>query len=159
PPPDGSDDGGGSNSDNRTPNDPNDLIGPAGAGASGFVSPNVTLPYTIRFENKPDASLPAQVVTVTETLNANLDLDTFQLKKFNFGSYDVDIPAGHDYFKARVDARATTGLFVDITASLDRDTRMLTIVYESIDPTTLDRTADPLAGFLPPDDANHDGQG
>jgi RHS repeat-associated protein len=156
-PPGGS--GGSDDSDNRTANDPNELVGPAGAGAAGFVSPSVTLPYTIRFENKPDASLPAQVVNVTQTLNANLDLDTFQLTKFNFGSYSVDIPAGRDNYKARVDARATTGLFADITASLDRNTRVLTIVYESIDPTTLDRTADPLAGFLPPDNANHDGQG
>ena len=80
------------------------------------------MPYTIRFENKPDASLPAQVVTVTQTLYADLDLDTFQLTTFNFGSYTVNIPAGRDNYTARVDARATTGLFVDITASLDRDT-------------------------------------
>jgi RHS repeat-associated protein len=163
PPPDpsdpGGDNGGGSNSDNRTPNDPNDLIGPAGAGAAGFVSPSVTLPYTIRFENKPTASLPAQVVTVTQTLDPNLDLNTFQLATFNFGSYTVNIPAGRDNYTMRVDARATTGLFVDITASLDHNTRVLTIVFQSIDPTTLDLTTDPLAGFLPPDDANHDGQG
>ena len=89
----------------------------------GFVATGITLPYTIRFENKPDASLPAQVVTVTQTLDSDLDLNTFQLTTFNFGSYTVNIPAGRDNYYARVDARATTGLFVDITASLDTTTR------------------------------------
>ena len=54
---------------------------------------------------------------------------------------------------------ARSGLYVDISASLNRTTRTLSVTFQSIDPTTLDVTADPLAGFLPPDDAAKDGQG
>ena len=48
--------------------DPNDIIGPAGYGASGFVPSGQSLPYTIQFTNGSTASAPAQVVTVTESL-------------------------------------------------------------------------------------------
>lgn len=154
------DSSGGASSDNRTSNDPNELVGPGGFGPEGFIPAGVTLPYIIRFENKSDATLPAQTVTLTQTLDADLDLDTFQLTAFNFGQYTVEIPPGRDAFTARVDARAEFGLFVDIKATLNRTTRVLSIVYESIDPVTLDRTGDPVAGFLPPNNpAIHDGEG
>jgi len=150
---------GGGGSDNRTSNDPNELVGPAGFGAAGYISGAVTLPYKILFENKADATLPAQTVTLTQTLDADLDLDTFQLTAFNFGKYTVEIPAGRDNYTARVDARAEFGLFVDITASVNKITRVLSVSYLSIDPLTLDVTADPVAGFLPPNDPTHVGEG
>ncbi len=36
-------------------------------------------PYQIDFENSPTATAPAQQVVITDTLDPNLDLNTFQL--------------------------------------------------------------------------------
>jgi RHS repeat-associated protein len=159
PPPPPDDSGGGDDSDNQTEHDPNELVGPAGFGPDGWIGAGRTLPYTIRFENDATAQLPAQFVTVAQTLDDDLDLDTFELTEFNFGGFTVDIPAGKDSYTARVDARDRFGLFVDITASMNRTTRVLSIRYASIDPVTLDETSDPLTGFLPPNNAAREGEG
>jgi RHS repeat-associated protein len=154
PPPGGSGD-----TDPRTPGDPNNLIGPAGYGAAGFVGPGQTFPYSILFQNMPTASAPAQVVVVTQQLDPNFDWTTFQLGSFGFGNYMVNVPAGQTSYSARIDARATVGLFVDASAALNLKTGLLTVTFTSIDPATLDVTADPLAGFLPTDTSPPQGDG
>jgi RHS repeat-associated protein len=141
------------------PDDPNFISGPAGFGSQAFVTPGV-MPYDIGFENKATASAPAQVVQVTQQLDPNLDWSTFQLGDFGFGSYTVQVPAGRQYYSTRVDARATLGEYVDVTASINLQTGVVTWTFTTIDPTTLDVPAgDPLAGFLPPDDPAGDGEG
>ena len=107
-------------------------------------------PYTVDFENLPTADLPAQVVVVTESLDSSLDWSTFQLGDFGFGPYQVHVPAGTTSYSARIDARDTRGLFVDVTAKFDAATGVATWTFTSIDPTTGDQTGDTLAGFLPP---------
>jgi hypothetical protein len=47
------------------PTDPNQLTGPAGYGASDFLSSANTLAYRIDFENVTNASAPAQQVIIT----------------------------------------------------------------------------------------------
>jgi uncharacterized repeat protein (TIGR01451 family) len=156
---DGPDPGASDEGDVRTPNDPNDIVGPAGFGDAGYLDPGRTLPYTVDFENLSTADLPAQVVVVTDALGANLDWSTFQLGDFGFGQYQVHVPAGTASYSARIDARATRGLFVDVTAKFDAATGVATWTFTSIDPATGDQTGDTLAGFLPPDTAAHDGEG
>ncbi|MCL4504452.1 MAG: hypothetical protein M1434_08630 [Chloroflexi bacterium] len=131
--------------------DPNELVGPAGYGLQAFVAVSQTLPYVIFFENIPTATLPAQTVVVTQQLDANLDLAGFELGDISFGKYYVSVPAGLSSYSTRVDARDTVNLYVDVTATLDSGTRVVTWVLDSIDPTTGQPTADPAAGFLPPD--------
>jgi hypothetical protein len=53
--------------------DPNDILGPAGFGADGFIKPGGLLPYTIRFENIASATAPAAEVRITHQLDADLD--------------------------------------------------------------------------------------
>ncbi len=139
--------------------DPNDLSGPVGFGNAGYVQSGQTFPYTVEFQNEPTASAAAQTVVVTQQLDPNLDWSTFQLTNFSFGSYSINIPAGQTSYSTRVDATATVGLFVDITAILDTTTGLLTVTYTSIDPLTLQPTTDVLAGFLPPDDSTGRGEG
>ncbi len=143
----------------KDPTDPNFISGPAGFGAGQFVRNDDTLPYQIGYENKPSASAPAQQVVITQQLDPNLDLSTFQLGGFGFGSVNVDVPTGRQFYSTRLDERATLGLFVDATASLDTTTRTVTWTLTSIDPKTLDLPADANVGFLPPDDATGRGQG
>jgi RHS repeat-associated protein len=159
PDPDPTPDGGG-DTDPRTPGDPNDLIGPAGSGSQHFVGPNQVLAYTILFENVPTASASAQVVQVTEQLDPKLDWTSFQLTSFSFGGYTVAVPPGLSSYQTHVDARATVGVLVDISAGLDMTTGLLTWTFTSIDPSTGDQpsgTSD--LGFLPPNTTPPMGEG
>lgn len=155
------------------PEDPNNIIGPAGAGADpgpdiiepgqfrfdGFVSAAV-LPYRIEFENKPSASAPAQVVRVTQTLDSDLNLSTFRFTRFGFGDYSADAPAGFDTnLSMIIDAAATLNVRVRIDAALNPETGVLDVTYTSLDPATNDVPFDPFAGFLPPNDATGRGDG
>lgn len=160
---------------NYRPHDPNNIVGPAGPGADippdtiapgqfrfdGFVTADQNFPYRIEFENKPTAGVPAQIVEVTQTLDADLDLTTFRFRSFGFGvtQYDVPADAVANGFSTVIDATATRGVKVRIDATLDLDTRVLKVVYTSLDPATNLPPLDPLAGFLPPNDANGVGEG
>lgn len=67
------------------------MIGPDGHSDAHFVSPNQVLEYMIRFENDPNATAPAQTVLVSHTLDTDLDVRTFRLGPFGFGSYSHDV--------------------------------------------------------------------
>ena len=54
---------------------------------------------------------------------------------------------------------ATLGVYVDIDASLNLSTGLLTVTFTSLDPTTLDTPSNPLVGFLPPDTDPPNGEG
>ena len=144
--------------------DPNDIAGPGGFGADGFLPAAGLLPYVINFENQPTAGGPAQQIVVTHRLDDDLDLDTFQLDDFGIGELTVDVPDGRQFYQTRVDLRALTSaarqdLLVDVTARLDRVTRMVTWTLDSIDPETLDLPLTPFVGFLPPNKKSPEGQG
>ncbi len=149
----------GGGSENVVPHDPNDLLGPAGYGSAGFLTAGLALPYTIEFSNEKTAQVPADNVVVTEQLSPNLDWSTFQLGTIGFGSYVVNVPAGLTSYSTRVDTTATLGVYVDVEASLNLSTGLLTVKFTSLDPTTLDTPANPLVGFLPPDTAPPNGEG
>ncbi|HEY1685428.1 MAG TPA: RHS repeat-associated core domain-containing protein [Tepidisphaeraceae bacterium] len=138
-------------------NDPNDLIGPSSYGLAGFIQDSGAFPYEITFENDPDASAPAKVVTITQQLDANLDWTTFQLGTIAFGSQTITVPTGLMSFNTTVSVSDT--LSVNIVASFDEATGALTYTFTSIDPTTGDIPSGALDGFLPPDDAAGDGYG
>src|SRR5947199_274843 len=101
-----------------------------------FVDPNHPFPYTITFENESDATAPAQVVTITQTLDSNLDLSTFQLGSVGFGSTVVQIPAGRTSFSGTVDVTATLGVLVKIDAGINLQTGVATWTFSSLDPRT-----------------------
>ena len=146
-------------SSNQPPHDPNDLLGPSGYGSAGFLTGAGTLGYTIEFSNEKTAQVPADNVVVTEQLSPNVDWSTFQLGTIGFGSYVVNVPPGLTSYSTRVDATATLGVYVDIDASLNLSTGLLTVAFTSLDPNTLDTPANPLVGFLPPDTNPPNGEG
>jgi RHS repeat-associated protein len=140
-----------------TSHDPNAITGPDAYGPAGFVPVVASLPYEVDFENAPTATAPAQTVVVTQTLDADLDLSTFQLGQIGFGSTTVSVPAGLQTYGTTVSVSAS--LSVQVTADLDASTGVVTWTFTSIDPTTGDTPSNPLSGFLPPDDAAGDGEG
>ncbi|HEV7403506.1 MAG TPA: carboxypeptidase regulatory-like domain-containing protein [Chthoniobacteraceae bacterium] len=139
--------------------DPNEIIGPAGAGVFGFVAPQVDLPYVIRFENLATASAPAAQVTITQQLDSDLDLTTFRLTGFGFGVAEYDIPGGGSLFSTQLDLRATKGIFLNVDAELNLANGVLTWTFTSIDPATGDVPGDADLGFLPPNVTGPEGEG
>jgi len=165
----------GSDSEVIRPNDPNNIIGPAGAGADplpedigpgqvrfdGFVNGTGTFGYRIDFENKPSASAPAQVVTATQTLDADLDFSTFRFGSFGFGGFKVTVPDSADgsSFQTIVDARAALGVDVKVQAELNTITGLLQVTFTSLDPLTGEVPSDPFLGFLPANKTAPEGDG
>jgi RHS repeat-associated protein len=144
--------GGGGGGTIVTPTDPNDIVGPAGFGAAGFLPVGETLPYRIDFENEATATAPAQVVEVTQQLDANLDWSTLQLGDFSFGGQVFAVPAGLTSSSTMIDARSTVGVYVEVNAQFNETTGLLTWTFTSLDPATLDLpVGNALEGFLPPD--------
>ena len=130
--------------------------------------------YQIRFENQPSATAPAQRVTVTDTLDPNLDLSAFELTEIAFANQTLAIPAGLNHYETRLAFTVTnqtllpqTGLaafgsnsiVVDVQAALDVPTRVLTLTLTALDPNTGWYPEDPLTGFLYPNNTNHVGEG
>jgi hypothetical protein len=138
--------------------DPNNLVGPAGYGSQGYIQPG-TFSYEVDFENDPTkATAAAQVVTATFTLDPNLDPSTFQFTAFGFGSHRFIVPAGLSHYSTTIDLRPDgTDLLVPVTLDLNGNT--VTVKFQSLDPATMLPPDGINAGFLPVDDANHDGEG
>ncbi|MDM3855503.1 MAG: putative Ig domain-containing protein [Aphanizomenon gracile PMC649.10] len=141
------------------PFDPNDIIGPGGTGTDRWLTPDPILPYTIRFENVATATAPAVLVNITHTLDSDLDLNTFELGDFGFGSTTITVPDGLQNYTTRLDLRDTIGDFVDFTATLDTATRLVTWKIITIDALTGEPADGVTDGFLPPNNTNRDGEG
>ena len=93
--------------------------------------------YQIDFENSPTATAPAQQVVITDTLDPNLDLSTFQLTEIAFGDTVLTIPPGSQDYQTTVPMTYNGVTFdVVINASLNYQTRQLTVKFQSIDPST-----------------------
>jgi len=142
--------------------DPNDKLGPAGFGAQGFVQPGV-LPYEILFENDPDlgATVPAQEVFVTDTLDEDLDVSTLAFTGFGFDNRAFSVPPGLAHYETTIDLRPEgIDLLVPVVLDLDARTRTLMATFRSLDPVTGQLPDDVDAGFLPVNDKElHNGEG
>jgi hypothetical protein len=123
------------------------------------VQPTGNFTYTVNFSNEATATAPAQTVIVAEQLDPNLDWSTFQFGDIGFGTDIVNVPPGRTSFSTRVDATATLGVLVDITASFNLMTGLITWTFTSLDPKTLDLPMNPTVGFLPPNTKAPDGRG
>lgn len=140
--------------------DPNDKLAPAGFGDAAFAQADGALAYTIRFENKSDATAPARQIVVTDTLDADLNLDTFVLSEIAFGNQVITIPIGLKSYETAVPMTANgTSILVEVEAAIDRDTRQLTLALRAVDPATAWFPEDPLVGLLYPNDATGRGEG
>ncbi len=140
--------------------DPNAMEGPAGYGSSNFVAlNNAVFPYQVNFENSPSATAPAQVVTITDQLDPNLDWSTFQLTTIAWGDTILSIPAGSQHYETTVPMTDNGQTFdVEVEAGIHSDTGEVYASFQSIDPDT-DLPPDVLTGFLPPEDGTGRGIG
>ncbi len=140
--------------------DPNEKVGTAGVGENNCVLSNETIDYTIYFENDAEkATLAAQKVTVYDVLDEAFDLSTFEFTGAEVSNTVIEIPAGLSEYTTLTDLRPNNNLLLKTDLKLDVDTRTVTAEFSSIDPETGEFTKDVWAGFLPPNDKNHSGEG
>ncbi len=140
-----------------TPDDPNDILGPANYGDEQYISASAPLTYTINFENASTASAPAQNVTVTQQLDPNLNWNTFRLTGFGFDNLTYTLSGTQAFYSAQLNLEATKGYDVDVSAAVNIATGVVTWNFNTIAPTTGQTPLNPTAGFLPVNDANNDG--
>ncbi|HEX3086623.1 MAG TPA: DUF4214 domain-containing protein, partial [Pyrinomonadaceae bacterium] len=140
--------------------DPNDKSGPQGAGEQHYITGAEPSSYTIAFENKPEATAPAQDVVITDQLDVSrFDLSTFQLGPVNFGTTVVSPPVSLSNWTTDVDLRPANNVIVRLNARLDKNTGIVRWTFTSLDPVTMQPINDPLGGFLPPNKTSPQGQG
>lgn len=139
--------------------DPNAKTGPAGFGASGLIAASSPLAYQVDFENEAGASAPAQIVTVTDQLDGDLDWPTFELTEIGFGDVRIAIPDNTQHFETTVPmAYGGVEFEVQVEAGIHVGSGQVYANFYSIDPATgLPPPVD--IGFLPPEDDTGRGQG
>jgi len=140
--------------------DPNDILGPVGFGDENWMQPTRRFDYTVRFENDPEeATAPAALVIVTQTLDPSFDFTTFRFGTYGFGDYVFSDAVGLPSHRSRINLTSTIGIFVDVNASFDAQTGEILFELESIDPQTGLIPFNPLMGFLPPNQEGSEGEG
>ena len=140
--------------------DPNDILGPNGFGEQNFIAADQPLNYTIRFENDPVfATAPAQVVTITQTLDSDLDARTFRVGNFAIGENLIEVPANRSFYSDRIDLTEELGVFVDVSIGIDVQTSEAFWNFTAIDPETGDVPENPFLGLLAPNITSPEGEG
>jgi len=139
------------------PKDPNGKL-TSGYGDSGFVPAGAPINYTIYFENQPTATLSAQKVTVTDPLSSNLDWSTVQFSQIAFNNVTLNVPAGTQNYTAQANV-STDPNPGNVAAAINAATGVITWTMQSVDPVTGGAPANPLSGFLPPNNSANAGAG
>lgn len=139
--------------------DPNQKLGPAGAGEQHFVAADDLFSYRIDFENNPDATAPAQMVRITDPLDADLDYATFQFTQLGWGDVIIPVPAGLQHYQTTRSMTYEEQTFdVVVTLNFDPVYGEMTALFQSLDSLT-GLPPDIIYGFLPPEDETGRGQG
>jgi len=146
------------------PSDPNEKSGPAGLGTQHVVRSGDELSYVIYFENVVTATAPAQEVIVTDYLDPNLDWTTLRVTDIAWGDQSLNLPGDSPVYASRLavsDYRPgiTKTWWVDLNVGMNPLTGRLRWTLRTLDPETGELPVDPLAGFLPPNDATGRGEG
>ncbi len=141
--------------------DPNEMVGPAGYSEKNFIRKSNVIPYTILFENKKEATAPAHMVYITDTL----DMEIFDMKYFGFSSFGwsdtLFNPPNKNMkeFSMDIDLRPELELITRVSARLDTLTGIIKWEFLSLNPETMNLEEDPFIGFLPPNETSPEGEG
>lgn len=140
--------------------DPNEKYGPQGFGDLNYLTDNGRLSYKISFENKADATAPAQEVFITDTLDvARLNVEEFTFGPVSFGDTILYPAPGFPVFASDVDLRPEKNLIVRVQGSLDKTQGIVQWHFASLDPASMALPTGPLGGFLPPNLNSPEGEG
>ncbi len=139
--------------------DPNEKTAPAGGGTNHYVVADGVLSYRIEFENDPQATAPAQYVSITDDLDGDLDWTSLEWSELAFGDVFIPVPPGYRDFSIDQPIQYEgRDLMVQVRAGLDLESGRLQVVFSTMDPVT-GLPPGVLLGFLPPEDGTGRGQG
>jgi hypothetical protein len=94
------------------------LTGPLGFGEEQFLPVDQALPFSVQFENDPNATVAVGEIRVVVPLDAGLDPQSFRLGDMKIGDILVDIPEGRATFQAERDfTRARVSFSASVPAS------------------------------------------
>lgn len=155
----------------KTPNvpqswDPNEMGGPDGVkmveegNTNRYVQAGRWMEYSIYFENKADAAAAAQEVRVVNPLSEWLDWDSFEMEEIVFCN-QVDMGLAGKASGTSEAALEGNGSGWKVRTVLAVSTNGVAEWYlRVVDGSTADGwPVDPYAGFLPPNDAEGNGEG
>lgn len=143
-----------------TSEDPNEIEGPRGYTLNRYIAEDEKMDYLIRFENKAEAPMAAQLVNVYDTLDVNtFDLSTFELGDVSVGDTTLAVPTGRKEYFMVYNMQPRLPLEVGISARLNDSTGIVHWQFVAMDPGTNELTNDPILGFLPPNKLAPMGEG
>ena len=147
---------------------PEDKFGPSGydppdtatADLERWIPADRAMDYRIDFWNKEDAPAATVDVIITDTLDANLDWDTFNFGEFGFLDWRVELEPTQ-YFNVDVEnvsvdlsqyypGEPVVDLVVNVEGTYDASSGFVEWRFKTLDPTTRQPPENPYAGFLPP---------
>ena len=135
------------------------LVGPYTTETNGFLPVDVALPYSIHFQNDPDATRYVNEVRVVTQLDANLDARSFRLGDIKIGDITVHVPAGRSIFQGDFDFVQSRGFVLRVSAGVDLSTETATWLLQAIDPLSGELLQDSSHGMLQPNNAQGQGAG
>ena len=151
---------------NQRSSDPNEIVGVTGMGdpsTQRFVRPGDWLEYTVYFENKATADVPAQEIYIDMALNpAVVDMRSLTFGDVVFGSQTVDALNGRKANGTFSVTQKGTRYLVNGEATRDARTGAIHWYMRSYDASAEENgffPEDIHAGFLPPNDGTHRGEG
>lgn len=141
--------------------DPNEKTGSTGVGDSHYLPLQATVPYTVFFENDPDATADAQEVLIEDSIDIErLNPGSFSFGPVSFGSHVIIPPPLVAEFEELVDMRTgpdSKNILVKIRGIFNPATGDIQWKFTSIDPETWGLPE--LEGFLPPNISQPEGEG
>lgn len=151
---------GGGTSTPVAPVDPNDILGYVTQSGSHYVGLNQKkLGYTIEFENDATkATASAHEIVIKDKLDVNIfDSNSIHTSKVVIGKHEIDIDADGEFVKT-IDMRPAINALAEVKLNISQNGE---VVYSitSLDPMTAESTSDMMAGILPINNADKDGEG
>ncbi len=141
--------------------DPNDIYGyQAESGSKAIKKDLEEVYYTIEFENDPEfATAAAHEVVVCDTLDGErFDLPTFLPTSLKIGERSVLLD-GEQSTTVTVDMRPEINAIAQMDLEYDVAKGIAVWRFSSLDPMTMEKTDNPMSGFLPVNNDAGDGIG
>lgn len=141
--------------------DPNDILGYISKSGSYYIGlEQKNLTYTIEFENDSTmATASAHKILIEDYLEPSIfDLSTLYTKKIVIGDKTIEVDANGEFVQT-IDMRPKFNSLAEIRLSIDKQIGKIKYEIIALDPMTIEPTNDFMAGVLPINNSNGDGQG
>ncbi len=140
--------------------DPNAKYGPGNNDDRKYINHRKDVNYKITFENLASASAPAAYVEIRDTIDKTVfDISTLNLGVFSWGDSLVTTESNEQNVSILKNIKPVHPNFLRIDATTDTAAGVVYWRFWTVDTVTLQLTADPTEGFLPPNTDGISGAG